>query len=67
MLNFTLPKPKLGDITAITITYFAKDMKEKIEKLKSSGITEYIKTEGSVNITLTTPEKQQLNLFNLGM
>ena len=36
-----------------TITYFAKDMKEKIEKLKSSGITEYIKTDGSLNITLT--------------
>ena len=50
-----------------TITYFAKDMKEKIENLKLEGITEYIKTDSSVNITLTTQEKQHINLFNLVM
>ena len=49
------------------ITYFAKDMKEKIEKLKESSIKEYLPTEVSANITLTTPEKQHINLFKLGM
>ena len=54
--NFTFP----------TITYFASDMKGKIEKLKSEGLQDYTETGGG-NITLTTPEKQRINLFKMGM
>ncbi|MEO8109680.1 MAG: VOC family protein [Ginsengibacter sp.] len=49
-----------------TITFFAADMKEKIDKIKSQGLTEFI-DKGSANITITTPEKQKINLFKLGM
>ena len=49
-----------------TITFFAKDMKVKIEKLKNSGIIDYTE-KGEANIVLTTPEKQNINLFLLGM
>lgn len=48
------------------ITYFAPDMKERIEKLKSAGMTNYAE-EGSSNIVLSTPEGQKINLFKLGM
>ncbi len=49
-----------------TITFFAKDMKDKIEKLKNNGITDYAE-KGGANIVLTSPEKQHINLFLLGM
>ena len=49
-----------------TITYFASDMKEKIGRLKSEGLTDFIE-KGAGNITLVTPEKQNINLFKLGM
>ncbi len=52
--------------TKPAITYFAKDMKEKIEKLKAGGLENYTE-QGSSNIILTTPEKQTINLFNMGM
>ena len=48
------------------ITYFAPDMKEKIEKLKANGLTDYIEKGGN-NFVLTTPEGQKVNLFKLGM
>jgi catechol 2,3-dioxygenase-like lactoylglutathione lyase family enzyme len=48
------------------ITYFASDMKEKIEKLKQDGLDNY-KEVNQKNIVLTTPEQQKINLFNLGM
>lgn len=48
------------------ITFFAADMKAKIEKLKSEGLTDFAES-GSGNIVLTTPEKQHINLFKLGM
>ncbi len=46
------------------ITFFAADMKEKIERLKEGGLTNYTeKAAGS--IVLTTPEQQHINLFQL--
>jgi catechol 2,3-dioxygenase-like lactoylglutathione lyase family enzyme/predicted enzyme related to lactoylglutathione lyase len=47
------------------ITYFAADMKAKIEALKQNGLDNF--TEHSPgNIILTTPEQQKINLFNWG-
>jgi predicted lactoylglutathione lyase len=48
------------------ITFFASDMKDKIEKLKNSGLKN-LKSIDSRNIALITPEKQYVNLFQLGM
>ena len=48
------------------ITYFAADMKEKIERLVTGGLTNYTE-RGPSNIVLTTPEEQHLFLFKLGM
>ena len=50
-----------------TITFFAKDMKEKIEKLKAAGLAGLEGSTGLSNITLTTAEGQKVNLFKLGM
>lgn len=47
------------------ITFFASDMKNKISKLKNDGLKDY--SGGESNITLTTPEQQHINLFQLGM
>ncbi len=48
------------------ITFFASDMKEKIEKLKQQGLENY-KEQGASNIVLTTPEQQHIFLFKMGM
>ena len=48
------------------ITFFAADMKDKINKLKEAGLTDYTE-QGPSNIVLTTPEQQHINLFKLGM
>ncbi|MEO8405821.1 MAG: VOC family protein [Chitinophagaceae bacterium] len=48
------------------ITYFAADMKTKIEKLKEEGL-EGFKDKGPSNIVLTTPEQQHIFLFGMGM
>jgi predicted lactoylglutathione lyase len=48
------------------ITYFASDMKEKIENLKNKGLQNY-KEMGPSNIVLTTPEQQHIFLFKMGM
>jgi len=48
------------------ITFFAADMKDKIEKLKQAGIADYTEA-GPANIILNTPENQKINLFKLGM
>lgn len=48
------------------ITFFASDMKEKIENLKNKGLTNYTQ-KGRTNIVIETPEKQNINLFTLGM
>lgn len=48
------------------ITFFAADMKEKIAVLKAGGLENYTDM-GDANIVLTTPEKQQVNLFSMGM
>lgn len=50
-----------------TITFFASDMKEKISKLISDGLTDISEIEGKANITLTTPEGQKVNLFSFGL
>ena len=49
-----------------TITFFAADMKDKIETLKQNGLENYGE-QGSANIVLSTPEGQEINLFKLGM
>ncbi|MEO8414351.1 MAG: hypothetical protein ABI472_11860 [Ginsengibacter sp.] len=54
--NFSVP----------TITFFASDMKDKIEKLKNSGLNNFTES-GDGNIVLTTPEQQKINLFKFGM
>lgn len=48
------------------ITFFASDMKEKIEQLKLAGLDNFTE-QGTSNIVLTTPEQQKINLFKLGM
>jgi catechol 2,3-dioxygenase-like lactoylglutathione lyase family enzyme len=48
-----------------TITFFASDMKEKIENLKKTGMDNMMETGGS-NVVLSTPEQQKINLFKLG-
>ena len=48
------------------ITYFAMDMKEKIGKLKESGL-DGIPENAGPSITLETPEKQHFNLFSMGI
>jgi catechol 2,3-dioxygenase-like lactoylglutathione lyase family enzyme len=50
-----------------TITFFAKDMKEKIESLQAAGLSMPAGSAGASGITLTTPEQQKINLFKLGM
>ncbi|MCW3126322.1 MAG: hypothetical protein JWO03_1980 [Bacteroidetes bacterium] len=53
--------------TQPAITYFARDMKEKIEKLQATGIKEIEAANGKSNVTLSTPEHQRINLFKMGM
>jgi catechol 2,3-dioxygenase-like lactoylglutathione lyase family enzyme len=48
------------------ITFFAADMKDKIEKLKQEGLTDFVE-KGAASIVVTTPEGQHINLFKLGM
>lgn len=50
-----------------TITYFAADMKNKIDILKGKGLKDFVEKMGAGNITITTPEKQHINLFSMGM
>lgn len=45
--------------TEPTITFFAADMKGKIEKLKAGGLTGFTEKTGSTNIVLTTPENNR--------
>lgn len=49
-----------------TITFFASDSKNKIEKLKQNGLDNFSE-QGESNIVLTTPEQQKINLYKLGM
>jgi catechol 2,3-dioxygenase-like lactoylglutathione lyase family enzyme len=46
------------------ITFFAADMKEKIEQLKNEGLENYTE-KGPGNIVLSTPEQQHINLWFL--
>ncbi|HXL55127.1 MAG TPA: hypothetical protein VN958_02645 [Chitinophagaceae bacterium] len=54
------------DFSYPAITFIASDMKNKIEKLKNSGLENFSEI-GESNIVLTTPEQQKINLFKLGM
>lgn len=49
-----------------TLTFFASDMKDKIEKLKNGGLENFTESDGE-NVVLTTLEQQKINLFKLGM
>ena len=49
------------------ITFFASDMKDKIEALKSQGLENFKEMSGPSNIVLTTPEQQHVFLFKMGM
>ncbi|MCX6147606.1 MAG: hypothetical protein NTW25_10220 [Candidatus Kapabacteria bacterium] len=49
-----------------TITFFASDMKAKIEKLKNDGLFGDSENRDTNNV-ITTPEHQNINLFKLGM
>jgi hypothetical protein len=51
----------------VGITYFAADMKEKINALKQHVLTVYKEMMGPNNIIVPTPEGQQLFLFSMGM
>lgn len=48
------------------ITYFAADMKKKLDELKAAGLTDYTEQEAG-NAILTTPEQQHIFLFPLGV
>ena len=48
------------------ITFFAADMKTKIENLKAAGL-ENFKERGGANIEIATPEQQHIFLFSMGM
>jgi catechol 2,3-dioxygenase-like lactoylglutathione lyase family enzyme len=56
-----------SNFSTASITFFAADMKEKIEKLKTRGLDNFTEAGGSANIVLTTPEQQKVNLFKLGI
>ena len=56
-----------SNFSTASITFFAADMKEKIERLKIAGLDNYTEAGSSANIVLTTPEQQKVNLFKLGI
>ena len=53
------------EFNSVTITFFAADMKTKIDNLKKQGLS--FKDMGPGNAELTTPEDQKIFLFNMGM
>lgn len=55
-----------NEFSGVGITYFASDMRDKIETLKRNGLTEYREMGGPNNIIVPTPEGQQLFLFSMG-
>jgi predicted enzyme related to lactoylglutathione lyase len=55
------------DFDKPVITFFASDSKDKIARLVENGLTNYREKGNSSNIILTTPEKQEIFLFKLGM
>ena len=48
------------------MTFFAADMKDKLEKLQKEGL-EIHKDFGGGNVVVKTPENQYINLFNMGI
>lgn len=55
-----------GSFDHPAITYFASDMKDKIEKLKASGL-EVAERGGAASVVATSPEGQKIFLFKMGM
>jgi hypothetical protein len=53
--------------TQPAITYFAGDMKDKIEKLQSTGIKEIQAAKGQSSVTLITPENQRIDLSKMSL
>jgi hypothetical protein len=55
------------DIPSLSLTYFAKDMRERIERLRKSGITfseEIPAADGAVaNVIMLSPEGTRVQLF----
>jgi predicted lactoylglutathione lyase len=54
------------EFSNVCMTYFASDMKDKLEKLKNEGLEVY-KQFGAGNAVVKTPENQYINLFSFGM
>ena len=54
------------DFSYPALTFFATDMRSKIDKLKAKGLTNY-KEKGAGNIVLVRPEQQHIILFRMGM
>jgi catechol 2,3-dioxygenase-like lactoylglutathione lyase family enzyme len=54
-----------ADFSHSTITYFASDMAEKIQTLKTNGLDNYKEKGDPANIELTTPEQQHIFLFKM--
>lgn len=48
------------------ITYFASDMKDKIDKLKANGL-KVTERGGAASVVATSPEGQKIFLFKMGM
>ena len=55
------------NFSAPTITFFAVDMKDRIDKLRESGMEQLQDNKGASSVTLVTPEGQRVNLFKMGM
>jgi len=55
------------NFTEPAITFFAADMKEKIETLRSAGFGPLQNAENKSSFTITSPENVKINLFKLGM
>ncbi len=53
--------------SGVGITYFAKDMRDKIAALQETGLPEYKELMGPNNIIVPTPEGQQMFLFSMEM
>ncbi len=53
------------DFNFPAITFFASDMKDKINRLKEAGLENFKERGSASNIILTTPEQQHIFLFTL--
>ena len=56
-----------NDFDYPAITFFASDMKKKVEELKAAGLPGFDDSSATSNVRVTTPEGQHVFLFKLGM